>query len=164
MIDIDTTTLVMSSVLLLGVTAPFITYSIKNKKAKNKFLATFNQFLNQSNLKVDLQEDWRNRYILAIDKTKNFLVYCQIGENENKCKVDLQEVSHAVVHQSYLNSDNPAATNKTLDQVTLQIHFKNAAKKIQDLEIYNHENYSDLLGETMLASKWAKLINQTVTK
>lgn len=164
MIAIDIPTLVLSSVILLGVATPFISYSIKSKKAKAQFLNGFNQYVSGLNLKVDVQEDWRNRYILGIDSTKKTLVYYQIGENETKSQVKLQELSNAVVHQSYLNSDNPTATSKSLEQVTIQLYFKDPAKRTLNLEIYNHEYYSDLLGETMLASKWADLINQTITK
>lgn len=164
MINIDITTLVISSVILLGVAAPFISYSIKSKKAKTQFLNGFNQYVSGLNLKVDVQEDWRNRYILGLDSTRKALVYYQIGENETKSRVSLQELSRAVVHQSYLNSDNQSATIKSLEQVTIQLYFKDPAKKTLNLEIYNHEFYSDLLGETMLASKWADLINQTITK
>lgn len=164
MIAIDIPTLVISGVILLGVAAPFVSYSIKRKKAKTQFLNGFNQYVSGLNLKVDIQEDWRNRYILGIDSTKKALVYYQIGENEKKSQVSLQELSRAVIHQSYLNSDNPGATSKSLEQVTIQLYFKDQAKKTLNLEIYNHEYYSDLLGETLLASKWAELINQRLTK
>jgi len=164
MIDIDNTTLVMSGVILLGVAAPFISYSIKSKKAKKRFLDGFSDYVSGLNLKIDVQEDWRNRYILGLDHTKNTLVYYQSGENETKSEVALRDVSRAVVYQSYLNGDSPSGTSKTLEHVTLQIHFKNPAKKVQNLEIYNHEFYSDLLGETMLAAKWADLVNKSITK
>ncbi|WP_026969060.1 hypothetical protein [Algoriphagus terrigena] len=164
MIAIDIPTLVLSSVILLGVATPFISYSIKSKKAKAQFLNGFNQYVSGLNLKVDVQEDWRNRYILGIDSTKKTLVYYQIGENETKSQVKLQELSNAVVHQSYLNSDNPTATSKSLEQVTIQLYFKDPAKKTLNLEIYNQEYYSDLLGETLLASKWAELINERLSK
>ena len=143
---------------------PFISYSIKSKKAKNQFLAGFNQQVSDLNLKVDVQEDWRNRYILGLDSSKNSLVYYQSGDNEKISQVSLHELSRAVVHQSYLNSDNPNTTGKSLEQVILQLHFKSPNKKPLYLEIYNHELHSDVLGETLLASKWAELINQHLIK
>jgi hypothetical protein len=164
MINIDSTTLVISSVILLGVAAPFISYSIKSKKAKNQFLKGFNEYVSSLNLKIDVLEDWRNRYILALDQTKNTLVYYQTGENQTKTHVDLEEVSRAVVYQSHMNSDNPSVTSKSIEQVAIQIYFKNSAKKTLNLEIYNHNYYSDLLGETVLASKWAELINKQLNK
>ena len=111
-----------------------------------------------------MQEDWRNRYILGLDKRKNVLVYCQIGENEDKKEVALQEVSRAVVYQYYLNEHDPAANNKTLNQLTLQLYFKTPPNKVLNLEIYNSEFHSDQLGETLLASKWAELINERLSK
>lgn len=164
MIAIDIPTLVLSSVILIGVAAPFISYSIKSKKAKNRFLNGFNQYVSGLNLKVDVQEDWRNRYILGIDNTKKVLVYYQVGENETKSQVSLHELSRAVIHQSYSNSDYPSATSKSLEQVTIQLYFKDPAKRTLNLEIYNHEYYSDLLGETLLATRWAELINERLIK
>lgn len=162
MIDIDIPTLAVSSVILLGVVTPFISYSIKRKKAKAKFLAIFSEFTNGLNLTVDFQEDWRNRYILGIDKTKKVLVYFQDGESQDKRRIELSEVSRAVVHQSHLESDT--STKKTLAQVTLQLYLKNPSKKPLELEIYHYDHYSDLLGETILAAKWSELINQNLTK
>ena len=164
MIEIDVPTLAVSSVILLGVTAPFISYSIKAKNAKRKFLSGFSKYAADLNLKIDLQEDWRNRYILGIDKAKRTLVYYQTGENEEKVTVPLQELSRAVVYQSYLNGDDPTRKNKPLDQLALQLHFKNPTNKVLNLEIYNQEFYSDLLGETVLAAKWAQTINEYLRK
>ena len=146
------------------VVAPFVFYSVKQKKAKARFLRHFQQLTSELNLNIDLQEDWRNRYILGLDKRKNVLVYCQIGENEDKKEVALQEVSRAVVYQYYLNEHDPAANNKTLNQLTLQLYFKTPPNKVLNLEIYNSEFHSDQLGETVIASKWAEVINQCVTK
>jgi hypothetical protein len=163
MINIDITTLVVSGVILLAVSAPFISYSVKSKKAKSRFLNSFKEYISSLNLKIDVQEDWRNRYILALDQTKNTLVYYRTGENETKCDIALQDVSRAVVYQSYLN-ESSGGNSKILEQVTLQIHFKNPSKKTLHLEIYNQEFYSALLGETVLAAKWADLVNKSVTK
>ncbi|GAB3225870.1 hypothetical protein J0A67_08155 [Algoriphagus aestuariicola] len=161
MIDIDIPTLAVSGVLLLGVIAPFVSYSIKSKKAKKKFLSGFSDFATQLNLKTDVQEDWRNRYILGLDTSKKALLYYQSGETVENRQVALRDVSKAVVHQSYLGNDTSNPT-KTLDQLALQIHFKDPAKKSLSLEIYNHEYFSDLLGETILATRWAELINKNL--
>ncbi len=163
MIDIDIPTLAVSSVLLLGVVAPFVTYSIKSNKAKKKFLGGFSDLASQLNLKVDIQEDWRNRYVLGLDSSKKVLVYYHAGQETEKQEISLREVSQAVLHQSYLNGDTPN-NNKTLDQLMLQIHFKDPAKRNLSLEIYKHENFTDLLGETMLAAKWADHITQNLQK
>jgi hypothetical protein len=164
MIDIDVPTLAVSTVILLGVLTPFVTYSIKSRKARNKFLNGYNEFTRRMNLTIDIQEDWRNRYIFGLDKTKGVLTYYQAGESSIEKYIPLDEVSKAVIHQTYLNGEDGSSAKKALDQIELQIHFKNAGKKTMYLEIYKHENYSDLLGETILAAKWAELINQSLTK
>jgi hypothetical protein len=163
MIDIDVPTLAVSTVILLGVLTPFVTYSIKSRKARNKFLNGYNEFTHRMNLTIDIQEDWRNRYIFGLDKTKRVLTYYQVGESTIEKYIPLDEVSKAVVHQTYLNGEDGGA-KKALDQIEIQIHFKASSKKTMYLEVYNNENYSDLLGETILAAKWAELINQNLTK
>lgn len=162
MIEIDIPTLVVSSVILLGVITPFILYTIKSKKAKAEFFKKFEEFAAGLNLKVDKREDWRNRYILGLDSTKNVLIYYQTGEKEDKTEVQLRDVLHVNVYQSYLENEKSNGSSKILDQLTLQIHFKNPGKNILNLEIYKSEYYTDLLGETVLASKWAELINQRI--
>ena len=163
MIDIDIPTLAVSSVLLLGVITPFVSYSIKSKKAKKEFLDGFSDFTSQLNLNIDVQEDWRNRYVLGLDNVKKVLVYYQTGEDKVGQQIELDEVSQAVLHQSYLINES-AAKNKTLDYLALQLHFKDPSRKSLSLEIYRHENYSDLLGETILADKWTDLINQSLDR
>ncbi|MBN7811968.1 hypothetical protein J0A68_13530 [Algoriphagus sp. H41] len=162
MIDIDFPTLAVSSVLLLGVAAPFVSYTLKSKQAKKKFLGEFGQFAASLDLQSDIQEDWRQRYVLGLDKGKNTLLYFQNGEKPERLHIPLSEVSRAVIYQSHLNADQPGKP-KTLDQLDLQLYFKSPTKKSLSLEIYRHENYSDQLGESVMAAKWAELINQSLS-
>jgi hypothetical protein len=164
MFEIDIATLAVTSVILLAVIAPFIYYSIKSKKAKAEFFKDFKQFTSGLNLSPELQEDWRNRYILAFDRAKNTLIYYQSGENEEKREIPLQEVKRVNVYETYFENDPASGNRKILDQLALQVHFKNPTKQVLNLEIYSSEYYSDLVGETVLAARWAELINQQLTK
>jgi hypothetical protein len=164
MLEIDFPTLVVSGVILLAVIAPFIYYSIKSKKSKAEFFKRFEHFTSGLNLSPDLREDWRNRYILAFDKAKNVLIYYQSGENEEKREISLKDVNRVSVYQTYFENDPASGKSKILDQISLQVHFKNQSKPVLNLEIYNSEHFSDLIGETVLAARWAELINQQLTK
>jgi hypothetical protein len=164
MSEIDLPTLVVSSVILLAVLAPFIYYSIKRKKSKAEFFKRFEHFTSGLNLNPDLKEDWRNRYILALDTAKKVLIYYQSGENEEKREISLKEVNRVSLHQTYIEINSADGNRKILDQLALQVHLKNSAKPVLNLEIYNSEYFSDLVGESVLAAKWAELINQQLTK
>jgi hypothetical protein len=164
MSTIDFPTLVVSSVLLLAIVAPFIYFIRRQKKQKIEFLNKFEQFVSRLNLSPELREDWRNRYILAFDKSKNVLIYYQDGDIEEKRLISLKEVDRITVEQKLLESAANHGDRKILDQVSLLVHFKNPNQSVITLSIYDSAYYSDLLGETVLAAKWAELINQQTTK
>ncbi|HSF55033.1 MAG TPA: hypothetical protein VLA71_14865 [Algoriphagus sp.] len=162
MFDIDMPTLIVASLFILAVAAIFVYYSLKNRKTRKEFYDKFNRFISGKNLNPDLKEDWRNRYILGLDQTKNTLVYCNFGEDEQKITVALPEVSKVSVAETFQESEQATNTRKILDQLALKIQFKAPGKEALSLLIYSAEEFSDLLGETVLASKWAELINQRI--
>jgi hypothetical protein len=164
MSTIDFPTLVVSGVILLAMIAPFIYYTYKTKKLRTEFFRKFEHHVSGLNLRPELREDWRNRYILAFDKAKNVLIYYQSGENEEKKEILLKEVNRVTVLQTFLNEDPASGKSKILDHIALQVQFKNSSQPNLNLEIYNSEYYSDLIGEGVLAAKWAELINQHLTK
>ncbi len=164
MFDIDIPTLVVASAFMAGVAAIFFYYSIKNKRAQKQFLEKFNQFISGLNLNTDIKEDWRNRYILGLDQQSKMLVYCNFGDNEAKVAVALPEVSKVDVSEQYREPEKGSNSRKILENLALKVQFKNPSKEALHLQIYSAEEYSDLLGETVLASHWAKIINQQLTK
>lgn len=164
MFDIDIPTLVVASVFMAIVFAIFIYYSQKIKKTRKELLEKYNRFITERNLKPTLKEDWRNRYILGIDQQSKTLVYCNFGNTEEKLTIALGEVSKVDILEDFQEGSNGVKSYKTLENLALKIQFKNPSKAALQLSIYSAEEYSDLLGETVLASNWAKLINQELTK
>lgn len=164
MFDIDIPTLVVASVFMAIVFAIFIYYSQKIKKTRKELLEKYNRFITERNLKPTLKEDWRNRYILGIDQQSKTLVYCNFGNTEEKLTIALSEVSKVDILEDFQEGSNGVKSYKTLENLALKIQYKNPSKAALQLSIYSAEEYSDLLGETVLASNWAKLINQELTK
>lgn len=164
MFDIDMPTLIVASAFLAAVAAIFVYYSLKSKKARKEFYGKFNQFISGLNINPTIQEDWRNRFILGLDQTKKTLVYCNFGEKEQKIAVALPEVSKVSVSETFQETEQATNNRKTLDQLALKIQFKTPGKEALSLLIYSSEEYSDLLGETVLAANWASVINQQLTK
>lgn len=164
MFDIDIPTLVVASAFIAAVAAIFFYHSIKNKKARKEFLEKFNRFTQGLNLKPDIKEDWRNRYILGLDQQSKMLVYCNFGDKEEKLAIALPEVSKVDVSEYFQESTNGTKPSRVLENLALKVQFKNPSKPAVQLPIYSAEEFSDLLGETVLASQWAKIINQQLTK
>jgi hypothetical protein len=164
MFDIDIPTLVVASAFMAIVFALFFYYSQKIKKTRKEIQEKYNRFITERNLKPTLKEDWRNRYILGIDQQNKTLVYCNFGEKEEKLAVALPEVSKVEILENFQESNNGTKSFKTLENLALKIQFKNPSKAALRLPIYSAEDYSDLLGETVLASNWSKLINSELTK
>jgi hypothetical protein len=164
MFDIDIPTLVVASVFMATTFAIFFYYSLENKKAKREFSKKFNQFITGKNIKPDLKEDWRNRYVLGLDQQNKMLVYCDFGQDGKQLALALSEVSKVDVTELYLESVNASRSTKSLENLALKVQFKNQSKPSIQLPIYSSSEYSDLLGETVLASSWAKIINQQLTK
>ncbi|WP_111669552.1 hypothetical protein [Algoriphagus litoralis] len=164
MFDIDIPTLVVTSVLMAAVFAIFFYYSLKIRRTRKELSAKYNHFISERNLKPTLREDWRNRFILGIDQPNKTLVYCNFGEKEEKLAISLPEVSRVEVLEDFQEGTNGTKSFKTLENLALKIQFKNPSKAALQLPIYSAEDYSDLLGETVLASNWSKLINSELTK
>lgn len=164
MFDIDIPTLVVASVFMAAVLAIFFYYSFKSKKTRKEFYEKFNQFISGLNLNPTIKEDWRNRFILGLDQNKKTLVYCNFAENGEKIAVALPEVSKVSVSETFQEMGPANSTKKILDQLALKIQFKSPEKESLSLLIYSADDYTDLLGETVLASHWAKIISQQLTK
>lgn len=164
MFDIDIPTLVVASVFMAIVFAIFFYYSLKSKKARKEFLEKFNRFVSELGLKPNLKEDWRNRYILGLDQQSKTLVYCNFGDKEEKLAIALPEVSKVDVSEYFQEPTNERKSTKILENLALKIQFKNPSKAPVQLPIYSADEFSDLLGETVLATNWAKIINQELTK
>ncbi|MFN3996522.1 hypothetical protein [Algoriphagus sp.] len=164
MFDIDIPTLALASVFIAATFAIFFYYSLKGKKARKEFAHKFNQFISGLNLNPNIKEDWRNRYVLGLDQQNKILVYCDFGENGKQLAIALPEVSKVDISELYLEPANAANSRKILENLALKVQFKNSNKSAIQLPIYSAEEYSDLLGETVLASSWAKIINQQLTK
>jgi hypothetical protein len=164
MFDIDIPTLVVASAFIAAVSAIFIYYSLKSKKERKEFYHKFNQFISNLNLSPDLKEEWRSRYILGLDHQSNTLVYCDFGASEEKIALSLPEVSKVVVHEVFREPENATGSKKTLENLALKVQFKNPSRPAVSLPIYTAEDYSDLMGETVIAASWAKIINQQLSK
>lgn len=158
MITIDPITAVLSIALFGALATPFILHIQKNKK-KEKLLTQKLQEAGKSvNAKPDQLEMWRQLYAIGLDTSKKALLYHQEGEINTSFCIPLADIKKVAVLKK---TKEVGESKKTvIEFVGLEIQSSNSTKKPVILEIFNEEKFSDLLGETVLAEKWAEIIKK----
>ena len=159
MFSIDPVTAILSFVLFCAFTVPFI-YHIQKNKAKEKLLL---KKLKAEGLAQGAQateiDTWRNLYAIGFDPSKKVLLYTFMGELEVSCSIPLSDVKKVSISKKTREVGNEEIKRTLIDKVGLEfIHA--SAKKNTYLEFYDSELFSDMAGETLLAQKWAELIQK----
>lgn len=162
MIDIEPVTLVFSFVLFGAFTVPFIYHSQQNKKKESKLLEKLLSAAKTQDGKIDLQETWRHEYAIGLDSSKKILFYHQNSLEDSPLSIDLRNIKKVSVSKKLLEFKSGSTAKSILDQVSLELLPKDSKKASIHLELYDGEKYSDLLGETLLAEKWAELIQKNL--
>lgn len=153
MFDLDIITLSMAMVAIIAFIMPFY---INHKKVKarvalsEKLLA---DFANNQQLHIQVKDLWRNNYFIGMDPQKGKLIYSEdihscstlLIDLHLICKVRIKEESHKVV--------SPTSTRKVIDKLEL-LFYSESAELVHNIEFYDGEKFSDLLGETILIKKW----------
>ena len=160
MIDIEPVTVIMSLLLFGAFTVPFIYHSQKNKKKEKSLLSKLSEGASQQNAIPNEQETWRQLYAIGMDTSKKILVYHR--ENEQTSVLNLNEFSKVKLQKSNLEIANGEATRTVLHSLNLELIPKNAHASSIFLELYDGDRFSDLLGETVLAEKWEKIIQSNL--
>ena len=157
MIDIEPVTLVFSFVLFGAFTAPFIYHSQKNKKKESKLLEKLLEAALSLDSRIDTQESWRYEYALGLDSKKGILYYHQNSLEGSPFSFDLKDFKRVSVSKKMREFQSGTTTKSVLDYISLELVPKDPKKSIVNLELYDGDKYSDLLGETLIADKWAEL-------
>jgi len=163
MFEIDSVSLTIGAVLLVAFAVPFFMYSSKSKKEKKKRDMMLEDYLKANNLKLDLQESWRNKYFLGLDLAHKKLVYVKSFEDFQPLQVNLEELSHITSQEVSRMVGSGKDSRKVLDELQLQLVGKNG-KVRASLEIYNGDLFSDLSGEPVLIQKWETLLKEQISQ
>ncbi|MBS4072042.1 MAG: hypothetical protein KGZ90_11970 [Algoriphagus sp.] len=159
MFSIDPVTAILSFVLFCAFSVPFI-YHIQKNKAKEKLLLQKIKAEGQSQgVQATELETWRNQYAIGLDPSKKVLLYTFLGELEISCSIPLSDVKKVSISRRTREAGNEEAKRTLIDKVGLEFTHA-SAKKNTYLEFYDSELFSDLAGETLLAEKWAELIQK----
>ena len=158
MISIDPVSAVLALVLFGAFTVPFIYHFQKNKQKEKQLSLKLLDVGKTAGAKPDLIETWRNQYALGLDTPKKVLLYLSEGEANNSFCIPLSEVKKVTV---LIKTKEIGELKKpVVEHVGLEIYFTSPTKKSIILEIFNEEQFSDLMGETVLAEKWAESIKK----
>lgn len=159
MFSIDPVTAILSLVLFSAFTVPFI-YHIQKNKAKEKLLIQKIKTEGQSQgAQATELETWRYQYAIGLDPSKKILLYTFLGEIEVSCSIPLSDVKKVTISKKSREVGTDEIKKTLTDKVGLEFTHS-SGKKNTYLEFYNSELFSDMAGETLLAEKWAQLIQK----
>ena len=160
MIDIEPVTGILSLILFGAFTVPFILHSLKNKKIEKALLAKINEVAATRNAKPEQIETWRRLYGIGLDSSKKVLVY--LRDDEQSETLDLQDFSKVKLVKTNIDVVGEESTHSVLNYVGLELTPKTNHKLPVVLEFYDGDKFSDLMGETLLADKWEKILKSNL--
>lgn len=160
MIDIEPVTGILSLILFGAFTVPFILHSLKNKKIEQALLAKINEVAATRNAKPEQIETWRRLYGIGLDSSKKVLVY--LRDDEQSETLDLQDFSKVKLVKTNIDVVGEESTHSVLNYVGLELTPKTNHKLPVVLEFYDGDKFSDLMGETLLADKWEKILKSNL--
>ncbi|MDX5338362.1 MAG: hypothetical protein LPK25_05000 [Cyclobacteriaceae bacterium] len=160
MFDIEPVTLVFSFVLFGAFTVPFIYHSRKNSQKESRIFQQLSESASKLNSSIDTKESWRYEYALGLDSQKGILYYFQSTEEKAPTPYRLQDFKKVYVTKKNLEFQSGSNTKSVLDKVSLELTPKDSKTSPVTLELYDGEKYSDLMGETLIADKWAELLKK----
>ncbi|MCL6257560.1 hypothetical protein M3O96_00565 [Aquiflexum sp. TKW24L] len=162
MFDIEPVSLVISMVLILLFSAPFVIYK-RNQSQKIKSQNLFiEQLASGSNLKFDESDNWRDLYFIGFDSGRKNLVYIKFGPEKTVHHIDLSKATDILlvkVERSITMDGKPV---NVIDGLTLKIETYDEKRDVISLEFYDSELFSDNMGELPLIQKWEKIVKPIV--
>lgn len=156
MFTTEPVTLVMAAILLGAFCIPFILHFLKRNQKRNKLIQEFNKQLEPFGGAVDLQDIWRNQYIIGLMTANKTMVYYKMDEQPITHIFSMADIDDIQVKSKFRELKTGKEKKKVIDETGLLISLKN--QKSVYLEFFNQDNFTDLLGESVLVEKWAELL------
>ncbi|WP_055443160.1 hypothetical protein [Lacinutrix himadriensis] len=160
----ESTSTIIGVIITLIVILPilFIQRSQTNKKKKSKKRFIEEAFKNDLN--VTTPDFWGTYYAIAIDESKNKLIYSKIIDDVYNTKImDLDTIrSCEIVRTNRTFKSNNVFKTET-DKIDLVIGF-NSNKEKEVLEFYNVDVNIEMTNEIALLEKWETKIKSSVHK
>ncbi|MCS4435357.1 hypothetical protein [Aquiflexum gelatinilyticum] len=158
MIDIEPVSLVISMVLIVLFSIPFIIFKRKQSEKIKSQKLFLEQLESNSYLKFDQTDDWRDMYFIGMDSVRKILVYVKFGTENTIHKIDLDKVTDVKLLKMETPVNVEGKTLNVIDSLTLKIEIYGEKTETKMLEFYDSELFSDNLGELPLIQKWEKTL------
>ncbi|WP_425638291.1 hypothetical protein ACPUEN_02710 [Algoriphagus yeomjeoni] len=159
MLEIDPVIVIMSSILTVAFCLPFAYQMRKNKNKEVLLKAEITSLAESSGAKPEITEFWRQRYAIGLDSSLGVLLYLQQEPKHLVQTLDLKNFKKVNITKIFEETSDKTHVHKLPEYISLDFIPKSPEDKNVVLEIYDGEEFSDLQGETVLAEKWAALLN-----
>lgn len=159
MLNLDMTTITLSSLLITGFIAPFAIHSLKAKRIDRANAHSFNELNKEYGVNPTVVDKWRRHYTLGLDKLNNKLIYFRYGDFPQQAVFDLNEVSKVSIQEKNRVVIVGSEKRNILEYLAIQLHFKDSKHLARTIEIYDGELFTSQLGERVMATKWNNLLN-----
>ncbi|GAB2501669.1 hypothetical protein [Algoriphagus taiwanensis] len=163
MIDMDPGTLIVSSLFMAAFIAPFVYHNIKSKKVVTQQNQSFDTLAKLSGANPEVRERWRNTYQIGLDRDHKKLIYQRYGEKYLDLTVDLKTIGKVSVEEKSHSLVVEKEKRVILDYLALQLYPMDKEQAPISLEFYDGEQFTDLLGERLLANQWKGYLDQVIT-
>jgi lipopolysaccharide export LptBFGC system permease protein LptF len=159
----DLGTIVISLVIIIICSAPFVIMSIKNSKKEKRMLQNLVDIAAQKNNRINLHELWNNS-IIGMDSINATVFYARnIKDKEISQQINLAEVEKCRVINSSRTLSNKNGNFTIVDKLELGFLFQDKNKNEAKLEFYNTDYDSlTLSSEFQSVQKWCKIFNNKI--
>ena len=154
MFDIEPISLVISMVIMLLFSTPFVIFKRKQSKKIKAQKLFLDQWQNKAGLKFDQSDDWRDRYFIGLDSERKVLVYVIFDAENTVHQIDLSKASDVKVLKMEREVKVEGKTTNVIDSLSLKIDLMGEKEAAKILEFYDSDLFSDNLGELPLIQKW----------
>ncbi|MEB2785633.1 hypothetical protein [Algoriphagus persicinus] len=158
MFEIDLVTLLMSCLLMCAFSVPFITHGLKNKKKTNLLITQLKELGQSIGASPSELDTWRHCYAIGIDVHQGVLFYVRHGVASVSHRLELADYKKVNLIKNFQSNTERPKAPQLPEFVALELIPVASSENTVSLEIYDVEQYSDLLGETVLADKWFELV------
>lgn len=155
----DLATIIMGIVFISAGVIPIALSVASRNKAKKQLTASLNGYAEQNNCTIEQHEVCGN-YIIGIDKNKGHLFFELRKEN----KIIQQCLNLATIRECKALKQCRSIKDygHVIDRLALSFMPKNINDKCPELEFYDSEVNSQLVGELQSLESWHTIINKTI--
>lgn len=153
--------LLVGAILIAICVIPFVILNAKIRKRKKLLLSQIVSLANSKHCQIDNYEVFAN-HIIGLDKSKGHVFYYQNHDKTNHGQeIDLSTIGHCQVKVNSHQFENGSNKKKVIDSVDLILTPKSKTTNIQ-LEFFNKDITTQLVGELQSAEKWSRLMNDKI--